>query len=76
VSPDRLDISTTITDPKILTKPWTVTRPYVRHRDWQIQEYVCEQNNHDSADAEGRAGFSLSPEDSSAKPAAPAPAAH
>ena len=69
VSPDRLDIATTITDPKILTKPWTVNRPYLRHRDWQIQEYVCEQNNHDSADQEGRAGFKL---DSDAAPAAPA----
>ena len=72
VSPDRIDIATTITDPKILTKPWTVTRPYVRHRDWQIQEYVCEQNNHDSADEQGRAGFRL---DNNAAPA-PAPAAH
>ena len=76
VGPDRLDISTTITDPKILTQPWTVTRPYLRHRDWQIQEYVCEQNNHDSADAEGRAGFSLSPDDTSAAKPPPAPAAH
>ena len=72
VGPDRLDIATTITDPKILTKPWTVTRPYLRHRDWQIQEYVCEQNNHDSADQEGRAGFKLG--DDAAPP--PPPAAH
>ncbi len=69
VGPDRLDIATTITDPKILTKPWTVNRPYLRHRDWQIQEYVCEQNNHDSADAEGRAGFHLD-SDAPAPPAA------
>ena len=70
VGPDRLDIATTITDPKILTKPWTVNRPYLRHRDWQIQEYVCEQNNHDSADASGRSGFHLDTDP------APAPAAH
>ena len=69
VGPDRINIATTITDPKVLTKPWTVTRPYLRHRDWQIQEYVCEQNNHDSADSEGRAGFHLDSD-------APAPAAH
>ncbi|MEI9965174.1 MAG: hypothetical protein WDM92_11180 [Caulobacteraceae bacterium] len=48
-----------------------MTRSYIRHRDWKIQEYVCEQNNHDSADAEGRAGFRL---DEDAPPAA-APAA-
>ena len=69
VAPDRLEIATTIEDPKVLTKPWTVVRPYLRHRDWTIQEYVCEQNNHDSADEQGRAGFRL---DNDAPPAAPA----
>jgi len=58
-SPDHLAISTTIEDPVVLKTPWTVTRPYIRHADWKIQEYVCEQNNHDSADAEGRPGFTL-----------------
>jgi hypothetical protein len=67
--PDHMLVSTTITDPKVLTQPWTVTRPYIRHRDWKIREYVCEQNNHDSADAEGRAGFRLDNEP--AKPASP-----
>ncbi len=57
--PDKLAVTTTITDPEVLTKPWSVTRPYIRHRDWQIEEYVCEQNNHDSADDKGRAGFDL-----------------
>ena len=74
-SPDELLITTTITDPKVLTKPFVVTRPYLRHADWEIQEYVCEQNNHDSADAEGRAGFSLNG-DENAKAPPPAPAAH
>jgi len=58
-SPEHLEIATTIEDPKVLTKPWTVVRPYIRHADWTIQEYVCEQNNHDSADDKGRAGFRL-----------------
>ena len=71
--PDTLEIETTITDPKVLTTPWTVTRPYLRHKDWEIQEYVCEQNNHDSADDQGRAGFRLG--DDAAAPPAP-PAAH
>ncbi len=57
--PDDLDIITTIEDPKVLTAPWTTTRHFIRHRDWQIQEYVCEQNNHDSVDAGGRPGFEL-----------------
>ena len=57
--PNDLDIVTTIDDPKVLVAPWTTTRHFVRHRDWQIQEYACEQNNHDSVDAEGRPGFEL-----------------
>jgi len=69
VGPDRMEVATTIEDPKVLTKPWTVVRPYLRHRDWKIREYVCEQNNHDSADEKGRAGFRLDNE------ATPAPAA-
>jgi hypothetical protein len=57
--PDDLDVVTTITDPKMLTAPWTTTRHFIRHRDWRIQEYVCEQNNHDSVDAEGKPGFTF-----------------
>ena len=68
---DHMEIATTITDPKVLTAPWTVVRPYIRHRDWKIREYVCEQNNHDSADAEGRAGFHLDSDQPA--PSAPAP---
>jgi hypothetical protein len=59
---DHMEIATTIEDPKALTAPWTVVRPYIRHRDWRIREYVCEQNNHDSADEKGRAGFRLDEE--------------
>ena len=63
--PDDLDIVTTIEDPMVLAAPWTTTRHFVRHRDWQIQEYVCEQNNHDSVDTEGRPGFQI---DEASKP--------
>lgn len=69
--PDLLEIVTTITDPAVLTAPWTTTRRFVRHRDWTIQEYVCEQNNHDSVDAAGRPGFDLgseAPPSSTTKP--------
>jgi hypothetical protein len=69
VDPDHMEVATTIDDPKVLTKPWTVVRPYIRHRDWKIREYVCEQNNHDSADEKGRAGFRLDSEQP--KPASP-----
>jgi hypothetical protein len=59
VSPDTMEILTTITDPKALVEPWTVTRTYKRHTDWEIKEYICNQNNRDSADAEGRADINL-----------------
>jgi hypothetical protein len=57
--PDALEIVTTVEDPKVLTAPWTTTSHFVRHRDWKIEEYVCEQNNHDSVDVEGRPGFRI-----------------
>jgi hypothetical protein len=55
---DHMLIETTITDPKVLAKPWTAVRPYVRVKD-DLREYICEQNNRDSADAEGRPGQRL-----------------
>ncbi len=57
--PDALEIVTTVEDPKVLTKPWTTTAHYARHREWTIREYVCEQNNHDSVDDEGHPGFRI-----------------
>lgn len=59
VSPDTMTIETTIIDPKVLQEPWTVSRTYKRHTDWDIQEYVCNQNNRDSADEKGRAGLNI-----------------
>jgi hypothetical protein len=58
--PDHLEITTTITDPKVLAKPWTTVRPYVRVKD-DLREYICEQNNRDSADEKGRPGERIEP---------------
>ncbi|HEX9806331.1 MAG TPA: hypothetical protein VGA34_05480 [Alteraurantiacibacter sp.] len=44
-SPERLTIETTIADPASFTEPFTSRQAYIRHRDWQIREYVCEENN-------------------------------
>jgi hypothetical protein len=54
--PETLVVEQTITDPKVLAAPWTVVHPYKLVKD-DLREYICEQNNHDSADAEGRPGF-------------------
>ena len=59
--PDTLEVVTTITDPEALAQPWTNTRTFKRHRDWTIAEYVCEQNNRNLVDENGRAGIILAP---------------
>jgi hypothetical protein len=59
VGPDTMEIRTTITDPKALAEPWTATRTYKRHTDWELKEYICAQNNRDGADSEGRANMNL-----------------
>jgi hypothetical protein len=35
----------TIDDPKTYTKSWTAKRTFLLKPDWQIQEYVCTENN-------------------------------
>src|ERR1700744_3451234 len=56
--PETIEIKQTITDPKVLAEPWTVVHYYKRGKD-DIREYECEQNNHDSADDEGRPGLKV-----------------
>ena len=59
--PDTLEIVTSIDDPVALAQTWTTTRTFKRHRDWTISEYVCEQNNRNLVDENGRAGILLAP---------------
>ena len=59
--PDTLVVATTIDDPNALTKPWSTTKTFKRHRDWTISEYVCEQNNRNLVTPEGKAGIVLTP---------------
>jgi hypothetical protein len=49
--PDTLSITTTLTDPEALSRPWSFTWTYKRRRDWTLREYVCEQNNKDASPA-------------------------
>jgi len=53
IDPQEIEIRQTIFDPKVLAEPWTVVHRY-RRLDDHLREYICEQNNHDAADAEGR----------------------
>jgi hypothetical protein len=57
--PDLLEVQTTITDPEALTKPYTTTRVYGRHRDWTLAEYQCQENNRNFTTEDGKAGINL-----------------
>ncbi|MFZ1988312.1 MAG: hypothetical protein WAW96_00940 [Alphaproteobacteria bacterium] len=59
ITPDILEITTTLTDPEMLTAPYTTISTYERHRDWAIMEYLCAQNNRDGVDAKGNPTFNL-----------------
>jgi hypothetical protein len=74
VSPTRLVIDTTITDPGVLAAPYTYSQAFDRKDDWQIREYVCEENDRDSADAEGRAHLDLGLDENGDDPFGPPPA--
>ena len=58
-TPDVMTIETTVTDPEALLAPWTSSRTLVRHRDWTVAEYICEENNRNYVDAAGKAGIKL-----------------
>ncbi|MDB5684658.1 MAG: hypothetical protein JWM75_2356 [Sphingomonas bacterium] len=57
--PNLMTIQTTVTDPTIFAEPLVTTQDYVRERDWQIREYVCQENNRDAADEFGRPSIDL-----------------
>jgi len=57
--PDTMSIETTIVDPDVLAAPLVSTRVLKRHRNWTIAEYICEENNRNSVDANGKAGVNL-----------------
>ena len=45
VSPSRLNVEITIDDPKTYTRTWTVVLTYDLKPDWEIYEFICEENN-------------------------------
>lgn len=57
--PDTMTIETTITDPEVLTAPYTTNNTLRRHRNWTISEYICEENNRNYTDQNGKAGIKL-----------------
>jgi hypothetical protein len=61
LDPDTMQITTTVIDPIALTRPYTTTRILKRHRDWTIDEYICEQNNRNSTTSSGKAEVNTAP---------------
>jgi len=44
---DTLKYSATIDDPNVFASPWTEVGTFTLHPEWQIQEYICNENNKD-----------------------------
>ena len=57
--PDTMTIETTVSDPEVLTAPYTTTASLRRHRNWTISEYICVENNRNYVDQSGKAGINL-----------------
>jgi hypothetical protein len=56
---NTLKIEITVDDPKAFTHPWTVLKTFTRRPGWEIQEYVCEENNRNPVDEHGLTGILL-----------------
>jgi len=42
---DTLSYVATIDDPNVFAAPWQYGGPLRLHPEWDLQEYVCEENN-------------------------------
>ena len=56
--PDLMMVETTITDPGVLAEPLVQLLAFRREADWDIREYVCEENNRLTSE-EGGANIDL-----------------
>jgi len=63
-----MSIQTNIVDLEALTMPYSMpARTLARHRNWTIAEYICEENNRNLVDANGKAGVKLANPNASAR---------
>jgi len=60
---DRMVDEITLTDPALFTEPYVMTQAYHLEPTWEMREYVCQENNRDAADAEGRPSLDLGEDD-------------
>lgn len=57
--PNALEAKVTLTDPKAFTKPWSTTYTWRHEPAWDLQEYVCSENNRNYSDQTGAASVQL-----------------
>jgi hypothetical protein len=50
----HMEVTTTIVDPDVYKKPWTVTQPLVLFPDTDLLEHVCNENNKDLEHLQGK----------------------
>jgi hypothetical protein len=53
IAPDTLVDEMTLTDPDVLAQPWHMSRTFTRHRELDMMEYICEENNRNPIDQTG-----------------------
>ena len=58
-APDRMVDEITLTDPALFAEPYVMVQNYKLEPDWEMREYVCQENNRDAADAQGRPAMDL-----------------
>ncbi len=46
ISYDKIHYEATISDPNVFAEPWTEAGTLTLHPEWDLQEYICEENNH------------------------------
>jgi hypothetical protein len=55
--PDLLLDELTITDPEALQRPWGATYRYRRHREWDLLEFACAENDRNPVGQDGTGTF-------------------
>jgi hypothetical protein len=55
--PNQLIDEVTVTDPEALETPWRATWRFRRHREWELLEFVCAENDRNPLGSDGRARF-------------------
>ncbi|MFZ1988285.1 MAG: hypothetical protein WAW96_00805, partial [Alphaproteobacteria bacterium] len=59
--PNKLIDDLTFTDAKALKKPWHQALSYTRHREWDQLEYVCNENDRNPIEPNGKTDVILPP---------------